>query len=282
MVKAVPAAAVAAAPAAAALPAPSPNNTAAASASSLLPSLPHNTNAPLVDASIPDGDSANNGIDSATAHTSVASAADSEDEEDNNVAGDRTVKCCTKCPRLADELINCAFQGCTKAVHKHCYLLLINGSSKALAPYKNIVFCTIKHHKDYTKQNSKDSYSWTNDGPNGKNDPHHSEYYLINLLSSGDNYNQYRCPSGGWTKDKVCAKWGNEIHAFGTQVHRTGPQVKNKVEQIETQFKNAYKWSHEETGTGLQQQDLENGTTTFKQAVSFANIILFHSTNTHL
>jgi hypothetical protein len=102
-------------------------------------------------------------------------------------------------------------------------------------------------------------------------------------LSSGDNYNQYRCPSGGWTKDKICAKWGNEIHAFGTQVYRSGAQVKNKVEQIETQFKNAYKWSHKETGTDLQQQDLENGTTSFKQAVSylFANIIMVHSTNTH-
>jgi hypothetical protein len=271
MVKAVPATAVAAAPPAAppaaALPAPAPNNTAAASASSLLPSLPNNTSALLVDASIPDGDSANNGIDAATTPTDAA-AADSEDEEDNNIAGATAVKCCAKCPRLADELINCAFPGCTKAVHKHCYLLIINASAKALTAYEDIVFCTIKHHKDYTKQNSKESYSWTNDGPNGKNDPHHSEFRLVNILSSGDNYNQYRCPSGGWTKDKICAKWGNEIHAFGTQVHRTGAQVKNKVEQIETQFKNAYKWSHEETGTGLQQQDLENGTTTFKQAVS--------------
>jgi hypothetical protein len=37
---------------------------------------------------------------------------------------------------------------------------------------------------------------------------------LINILSSGDNYYQYRCPSSGWTKDKICAKWGNEIHGM--------------------------------------------------------------------
>ncbi len=132
MVKAVlvPAAAAAAAPPAAALPAPVPNN-AAASAASLLPSLPNNTDAPLIDASIPDGDySANIGINAATAPTSnsnaaVADSEDEEDEEDNNVAGDRMVKCCTKCPRLADELVNCAFQGCTKVIHMHCYLLII-------------------------------------------------------------------------------------------------------------------------------------------------------------
>jgi hypothetical protein len=58
-----------------------------------------------------------------------------------------------------------------------------------------MAFCTIKHHKDYTKKNGKNSHSWTNDGPNGKDDPHHSEFCLINILSSGDNYNQYRCPS---------------------------------------------------------------------------------------
>jgi hypothetical protein len=196
------------------LPAPVPNNAAVASAESLLPSLPNNTDAPLIDASIPDGDySANSSINAATAPSSNAAIANSEDEEENNVAGDRMVKCCTRCPRLADELVNCAFQGCTKVIHTHCYLI-IKASAKALTAYKDMVFCTIKHHKDYTNKNIKNSYSWTNDRPNGKDDPHHSEFRLINILSSGDNYYQYCCPSSGWTKDKICAKWGNEIHGM--------------------------------------------------------------------
>jgi (p)ppGpp synthase/HD superfamily hydrolase len=88
---------------------------------------------------------------------------------------------------------------------------------------------------------------------------------------------------GALTKIKICTQWGDEIFGIllgcGVKVHRNGAQVKNKVEQIEAQFKSAYKWSQEETGQGLQLQDLENGTTTIKQAVSFcvANVIYVRS-----
>jgi hypothetical protein len=103
-------------------------------------------------------------------------------------------------------------------------------------------------------------------------------------LSTGDNYNKFRQPPGALTKIKICTQWGDEIFGTVVKVHQNGAQVKNKVEQIEAQFKSTYNWSQEETGQGLQQQDLENGTTTLKQAVSFcvANVIYVHSIDTHL
>ena len=118
------------------------------------------------------------------------------------------------------------------------------------------------------KKNRNAEYSWTNDGPDGRDDPHHSEFRLINILTTDENYNKFRQPPGVLTKLKICAQWGDQIFSTGVKVHRNGAQVKNKVEQIEAQFKSAYKCSHDETGKGLKQQDLENGTTTFKQAIS--------------
>ena len=88
-------------------------------------------------------------------------------------------------------------------------------------------------------------------------------------MTTDENYNKFRQPPGALTKIKICAQWGDQIFSTGVKVHRNGKQVKSKVEQIEAQFKSAYKWSHDKTGEGLKQQDLENGTTTFKQAVSF-------------
>jgi hypothetical protein len=161
-------------------------------------------------------------------------------------------------------------------VHLKAATIIIRAGTKALIPYFDKVFCTIKHHNDYTKNNHNVDYSWTNDEPDGRDDPHHSEFRLVNILSTGDNYNKFRQPPGALTKIKICAQWGDEIFGTGVKVHRNGAQVKNKVEQIEA--------PHEETGQGLQLQDLENGTTTLKQAVSFcvANVIYVHSINTHL
>jgi hypothetical protein len=115
--------------------------------------------------------------------------------------------------------------------------------TKALIPYVDKVFCTIKHHNDYTKSNRNVDYSWTNDGPGGRDDPHHSEFRMVNILSTSDNYNKFGQPPGALTKIKICAQWVDEIFGTGVKVHRNGAQVKNKFEQIEAQFKSAYKWS---------------------------------------
>ena len=96
MVKAVPPAAAAAVAPALALPTPIPDNAAAAA---LPPLLPNNTSAPRVDVSIlDDNNSGNNGINATTAPTANAAppinaTAGSDDEQDNNVAGDGRVKC---------------------------------------------------------------------------------------------------------------------------------------------------------------------------------------------
>jgi hypothetical protein len=171
-----PAAAPTAAPAGSSLPTASTNNDAAAAAdlgsSSLPPPLPNNTCAPLLDVSILDSN--NSAIDSTNAAAAFAAAAD---EDDAATAADGRVKCCNKkCPHLLHELANCAFEGCNKSVHHHCYTLIIKTSTKALVLYIDKVFCTIKHHNDYTKNNRNVDYSWTNDGPGGRDDPHHSEF----------------------------------------------------------------------------------------------------------
>jgi hypothetical protein len=207
------------------LPTASTHNDAAAAAalglSGLPPPLPNNTCAPLLDGSILDSDnSAIDGTNKAAALAAAAATSEDDDEDDAATAVDGRVKCCIKkCPHLSHELTNCAFEGCNKSLHHHCYTLIIKASTKALVPYIDKVFCTIKHHNDYTKNNRNVDYSWTNYGPGGRDDPHHSEFRLINILSTGDNYNKFRQPPGALTKIKICAQWGDEIFGTGVKVH---------------------------------------------------------------
>jgi hypothetical protein len=94
-------------------------------------------------------------------------------------------------------------------------------------------------------------------------------------LATGDNYSNWRQPPGALTKDKLATEWAKNIYAKGVKVERSGKQVRNKIDQIEAQFKAAHNWSHGETGTGLQEADIANGTTTFKESVRM--LFLRHS-----
>jgi hypothetical protein len=102
----------------------------------------------------------------------------------------------------------------------------------------------------------KTSSTWRNDGKNGTDDPQHSEHYIVQGLSTGDNFAKWRSPSGGETKIKITegvAKWLNTCEL---KREISASMVYNKIMPIEGQMRSTYDWcSGSKTGIGLKESD---------------------------
>ena len=97
------------------------------------------------------------------------------------------------CPSLPSGVMKhlCDADDCLSLIHKVCYERIVCKSDTRI-PVADKCFCTCKHHDSFVKNLSAANLSWTNDGPNGRDDPETSQYWLVDWLSTGDNYNKYR------------------------------------------------------------------------------------------
>mmetsp|Transcript_3235 Transcript_3235/g.7536 ORF Transcript_3235/g.7536 Transcript_3235/m.7536 type:complete len:433 (+) Transcript_3235:43-1341(+) len=168
------------------------------------------------------------------------------------------LKCdCRKCPSFPDtDLMKptpCSNPECNKRVHFHCWNKL-RGSSKATFPdeFDELVFCTIGCAKNYKRCHIVVTYNWRNDGKNGPQDPNNSETYLVNVMSSGNNYANYRSPPAGHSKLSWCNKLASDLNSSNLFMREiTGAQVKSKLEDIEKSWKAADYFVNSETGAGV-------------------------------
>jgi hypothetical protein len=171
------------------------------------------------------------------------------------------VKCHAKgCPGLHASphtpLINCGADDCSRQVHRICYERMLKKSKKARTENPSIQFCTFACQDKYDKTSSTSHLHWRNDGKNGTDDPQHSEHYIVQWLSTGDNFAKWRSPSGGQTKIKIAegvAKWLNTCEL---KREIAASMVYNKIMHIEGQMRSTYDWcSGFKTGIGLKESD---------------------------
>ena len=102
---------------------------------------------------------------------------------------------------------------------------------------------------------SEDNLSWTNDGANGRDDPLTSQYYLLKWLSTGENYHNYRSPSGGRTKIDIANEVASYINSKGVKVTCTCETVHAKITWVQGCMHEMYDFMVSPTGEGLQQND---------------------------
>jgi hypothetical protein len=83
-------------------------------------------------------------------------------------------KCNVKgCPTLHQvHLLDvCEYDGCTKVVHNVCYTMMLQKSKKDHTIFEDKVFWTVTHQDKFLKASDHGTLTWTNDGPNGREDP---------------------------------------------------------------------------------------------------------------
>ena len=234
------------------------------------------TNIATATATTPSANTTNDTAPSANVNANVATDIPPNATDAEAVDGTNTVKCSyTYCPKLSHEEFLCGVDDCNRKVHAVCYTRMCSKSKKDIDPIAGKYFCTLKHHEKFTKLISEGNFHWSNDGPNGKNDTAHSEYHLVDWLRTGENYDKFRGPPGAKTKEKICAEVADWIHDKGVKVKRTSAQVRSKIESIEAQMKAAITWASQ-TGQGMQEEDLLNGTKNFEDGVSSCFQILFN------
>ena len=186
------------------------------------------------------------------------------------------VRCSSKhCSRPGDSfpLLPCAYAGCLQLVHQPCYLLLLTkGKSTEYTPAEGgVVLCTIEHHKRYLKDLSNSGgYKWENDGANGKSDPHHSHYYLLQWLEDPFNYAKWKGPPGQHTKLSLAGVIGDLIHANGTKKKWNPTQVQSRIILIEKKMRSALGLKDgTKTGAGITDKDRALGITTLEAKASY-------------
>ena len=104
-------------------------------------------------------------------------------------------KCAVKgCPSFVPIVLieTCSRESCDKFVHLVCYEKLIASAKKNHSQIADKQFCTIKCQDLFLRESKTTAYTWTNDGRNGKADPHHSKNELLAWLSTGENFSQWR------------------------------------------------------------------------------------------
>ena len=89
-----------------------------------------------------------------------------------------------------------------------------------------------------------DHLTWTNDGANGKDDPKHSEYHLINWLDTDETFSIWREPGLGVTKIELANSLAAWLITKGVKKHCNENQVKAKLEHMEKSAKQAYNWEN--------------------------------------
>ena len=106
----------------------------------------------------------------------------------------------------------CSWESCDKFVHLVCYEKLIASAKKNHSQIADKQFCTIKCQDLFLREIKTTAYTWTNDGRNGKADPHHSENELLAWLNTGENFGHWRDPEGAKTKLAVAIWQGTSSH----------------------------------------------------------------------
>jgi hypothetical protein len=133
-------------------------------------------------------------------------------------------------------------------------------------------FCTAVHHD--AKRMSKDNLSWTNDGANGCDVQLTSQYYLLKWLSTGENYHNYRSPSGGRTKIDIANEVASYINSKGVKVTRTGETVQAKITWVQGCMREMYDFTVSPTGEGIQQNQ---GFDSLEEKVCHESFLRHHS-----
>lgn len=177
------------------------------------------------------------------------------------------------------EMVQCSNDGCTKMVHRLCYIHIICNKTKRTA-HDEYSFCTCAHHDGFIRSMSDANLNWTNDGANGRNDPQTSQFFLIRWLSTDDNYNLYRNPTGGRTKIAIAGDVARYINLQDVRVERTAEMVEAKINWIQGLMRETYDWTITPTGEGIRERE---GFASLKEKVCcfVFNIILFTSLTTY-
>jgi hypothetical protein len=175
----------------------------------------------------------------------------------------------------------CSIAGCDRVVHALCYEDMLDKSNKDLYPIENECFCTITHHELRQKEQQSNAYTWTNDGADGKDDPNHSQYYLVEWLKVQGNYAKWRSPPGALTKRALAVRISAAIFEQGVKVERTAQQVQSKIETIEKSMRSARSYLTSTTGAGLTVEDIFNGDRSMDDKVCCLLFVTDHHTNTH-
>ena len=169
-------------------------------------------------------------------------------------------KCSVRgCPGLPisvhHQLNKCGNPACPRPVHPLCYQRLINKSKRSYILHHTDIFCTIECQKCFEKNASDRVLTWKNDGALGPEDPHHSEYWLVEWLNSDSNFSKWRAPTQGQTKSKISEKIAAWIQSKGVLRTITAVMVANKISHLEGLMRHAHDWCHSVTGEGLKDTD---------------------------
>jgi hypothetical protein len=169
-------------------------------------------------------------------------------------------KCKVKgCPMFTKQLWPmemCSVDDCTNMVHYICYQNIVcKTTGKKSRPFENVSFCTCAHHDQYAKNVSDVNLNWMNDGANGRDDPYRSQHYLIQWLTTGDNYNKFCSPSGGRTKIDLAAEVAAFINSKGVKVECTRETVNAKITWMQGCMRETYDWTVTPTGEGIRENE---------------------------
>jgi hypothetical protein len=191
----------------------------------------------------------------------------SQDNVDQQRPVTKKLKCNVhSCPRRleAEAMVECSNKTCERRVHQSCYSEVVCGrGTKPVECIDGVVFCTLKCQKQYLKDLSEDNLNWTNDGLGGKDDERSSQYYLIQWLTTSNNYAKWRSPSGGKSKHYVGQQAADFIWSKGVKVKRGFSQVNSKIGTMEQQMRDTHrKATGKETGFGIEAEDLLQGVDT--------------------
>ena len=189
-----------------------------------------------------------------------------EEEEDQQPTATRRTCNVRYCKGSVQQQSSCAGitkgNKCGKSVHQHCSnQVLSKNTDKDGNPLNAIdgkVFCTKKCYESYMKHMDDSNLSWCNDGPNGKDDPHHSERKLANWLAVEGNLRKYRGGPGsgaeGETKDAICQVIASRLKEQGSRREYTAKNVRDKIEWFQRGMRKAIDYTHN-TGAGVRERD---------------------------
>jgi hypothetical protein len=166
-------------------------------------------------------------------------------------------------------MFDCALDNCTKRVHRICYEKQLSKSSVARILIRELVFGNLGHHDKLVKPHSEMELTWTNDGKDGPEDPKNSQHYLVEWLSSEENYQCYRDPPGALTKMKVCDEIASMLSSKRNRNKWKGENVYDKIQHIEQKMKSCHDgFAGTKTDHGLKESDPME----YKDKVSFVVI----------
>jgi hypothetical protein len=154
-------------------------------------------------------------------------------------------------------LFHCASSSCKKRVHDVCYRGLIGVKFKLdllLDGEEELRVCTKKCYNLVQKSVSgSERILWTKDGPGGPMDSVNSKSLLIDWMTTGSNFSQFRGNNEGKIKLAICEEIIAVLKEKKIVVERPAKQILDKITAIEKSFKTAHDWINH-TGQGYKEQ----------------------------